>query len=69
MSKTNVFKAALAYARDSFLCERSDDRLAVRRGFQMRPLASPFGLPQHANQHRPERPVLLEVDQEFSEGG
>jgi hypothetical protein len=37
MSKTNVFKTALAYARDSFLCERSDDRLAVRRGLAVRP--------------------------------
>jgi hypothetical protein len=31
-------------------------------------LASPLRLPQHANQHRPERPVLLAVDQEFGEG-
>jgi hypothetical protein len=27
-----------------------------------------LGLPQHANQHRPERPVLLAVDQELCEG-
>jgi hypothetical protein len=31
-------------------------------------LASPLRLPQHANQHRPERPVLLAVDQELGEG-
>ena len=26
-------------------------------------LASPLGLPQHANEHRPERPILLAVDE------
>jgi hypothetical protein len=30
--------------------------------------ASPLRLPQHADQHRLERPVLLEVDQELGEG-
>jgi hypothetical protein len=29
---------------------------------------SPPVLKQHADQHRPERPVLLAVDQQFSEG-
>jgi hypothetical protein len=27
-----------------------------------------FGLPQHADEHRPERPILLAVDQELGEG-
>ena len=31
-------------------------------------LASPLGLPQHPDEHRPERPVLLAVDQELGEG-
>jgi hypothetical protein len=26
------------------------------------------GFPQHAHEHRPERPVLLEADQELGEG-
>jgi hypothetical protein len=30
--------------------------------------ALPLGLPQHADEHRPERPVLLAVDQEFGKG-
>jgi hypothetical protein len=32
------------------------------------PLASLLGLPQHPDQHRPERPVLLAIDQEFGKG-
>jgi hypothetical protein len=28
----------------------------------------PVRLPQHADQHRPERPVLLAVDQQLGEG-
>jgi hypothetical protein len=39
----------------------------VRRGLQVR-LASPLALPEHANQHGPERPVFLAVDQKFGEG-
>jgi hypothetical protein len=31
------------------------------------PLGSPLGLPQHADQHRPEAPILLAVDQELGE--
>jgi hypothetical protein len=31
-------------------------------------LAAPVALPQHADEHRPERPVLLAVDQELGEG-
>lgn len=30
----------------------------------MGPLGVPVHFPQHADQHRPERPVLLAVDQE-----
>jgi hypothetical protein len=30
-------------------------------------LTSPLGLPQHLDEHRPERPVLLAVDQELGE--
>jgi hypothetical protein len=34
-----------------------------------KPPASPLGLPQHPDEHRPERPVvLLAVDEEFGEG-
>jgi hypothetical protein len=29
---------------------------------------SPLALPQHPDQHRPERPVLLAVDQQLGEG-
>jgi hypothetical protein len=28
----------------------------------------PLGLPQHPDQHRPERPILLALDQELGEG-
>jgi hypothetical protein len=31
-------------------------------------LAFPLGLPQHPDEHRAERPVLLAVDQQFGEG-
>jgi hypothetical protein len=31
-------------------------------------LAPALGLPEHPDQHRPERPVLLAVDQELGEG-
>jgi hypothetical protein len=31
-------------------------------------LTSPLSLPQHPDEHRSERPVLLAVDQEFGEG-
>jgi hypothetical protein len=31
-------------------------------------LRRPIGLAQHPDQHRPERPVLLAVDQELGEG-
>jgi hypothetical protein len=31
-------------------------------------LASPVGFPKHADEHRPECPVLLAVDQELGEG-
>ena len=31
-------------------------------------MASALGLPQHANEHRPKRPVLLAVDQQLREG-
>jgi hypothetical protein len=31
-------------------------------------LAFPIGISQHPDQHRPERPVLLAVDQQFGEG-
>ena len=27
-----------------------------------------FGLPQHPDEHRPERPILLAVDQQLGEG-
>jgi len=30
--------------------------------------SSAFGLPQHPDDHRPERPILLAVDQQFGEG-
>jgi hypothetical protein len=33
-----------------------------------KPSASPLGLPQHPDEHRSERPVLLAVDQELGEG-
>ena len=46
---------------------RLDRRLGVRRGLVVRPV-SPLLLPQHANEHRPQHPVLLAVDQEFGEG-
>jgi len=39
----------------------------VRRGFPVRPMALPIRLSQHADQHRPERPVLLTVDQQLGE--
>jgi hypothetical protein len=32
------------------------------------PLASPLRLPQHADEHRPERPILLAVDEKLGEG-
>jgi hypothetical protein len=28
----------------------------------------PFNLPQHPDEHRPQRPILLAVDQELGEG-
>jgi hypothetical protein len=31
-------------------------------------LGVPVALPQHADEHRPQRPVLLAVDQELGEG-
>jgi hypothetical protein len=31
-------------------------------------LRSPGGLPQHADEHRTERPVFFAVDQQFGEG-
>jgi hypothetical protein len=34
----------------------------------MRYLAPTLGVPQHPDQHRPERPILLAVDQELGEG-
>jgi hypothetical protein len=37
---------------------RLDRGLAVRRGLLMR-LASPLGLSQHTDEHRPQRPVIL----------
>ena len=42
----------------------------VRKVEQADALADAGGvsLPQHSDQHRPERPVLLAVDQEFGEG-
>jgi hypothetical protein len=51
------------FTRELVLCRR----LAVRRGLPTR-LASPFGLPEHPDEHRPKRPVLLAVDQELGEG-
>ena len=32
------------------------------------PIPSALSLPQHPDEHRPERPILLAVDQEFGEG-
>ena len=33
------------------------------------PLCSAVDLSQHADQHRPENPILLAVDQQLGEGG
>ena len=48
-------------------------RLAVRRGLPMRVdleegQLPAFGLPQHPDDHRPQRPVLLAVDRQLGEG-
>jgi hypothetical protein len=40
--------------------------LVVRRGLLMR-LGVPVGLTQHPDEHRPERPILLAVDQELGD--
>jgi hypothetical protein len=40
----------------------------MRRGLSVRPLAPPTGLSQHPDEHSPQRPVLLAVDQEFGKG-
>jgi hypothetical protein len=40
-----------------FDCGRSSAKMFSRLGFS-----------QHADQHRPQRPVLLAVDQQFGEG-
>jgi hypothetical protein len=37
-------------------------------GWWLTPRSSALGLPQHSDQHRPQRPVLLAVDQELGEG-
>jgi hypothetical protein len=31
-------------------------------------LGAPVALPQHPDEHRPKRPVVLAIDQEFGEG-
>jgi hypothetical protein len=46
---------------------RDEVRRLTRRWLSM-PLAPALGLPEHPDQHRPERPVLLAVDQELGEG-
>ena len=41
-----------------------DGRLTVRRPLSMRPVGS-VNLPQHADQHHPNDPILLAVDQQL----
>jgi len=50
----------------------ANNRLALRRGMyggaQCPVTALPVGIPQHPYKHRPQRPVLLAVDQQLREG-
>jgi hypothetical protein len=46
---------------------RGEVRRLTRRWLSM-PLAPALGLSEHPDQHPPERPVLLAVDQELGEG-
>jgi hypothetical protein len=41
---------------------RSCPRLDMRRGL---PAPTEIGLPKHPNEHRPQRPILLAVDQQL----
>jgi hypothetical protein len=43
-------------------------RSHLDRGVRPHALASPLCLPQHPHEHRPQRPVLLAVDQRLGEG-
>ena len=41
---------------------------SVKRTLGTLPLSLLAGLPQHPDEHRPKRPILLAVDQELGEG-
>ncbi len=48
--------------------DRSNDRLPSRAGPGAPILGSSVSLTQHLDEHRPQNPVLLAVDQELGEG-
>jgi hypothetical protein len=59
--------ASVSIQMASLLLSQLPEGLPTDRWLNARS-GSPLSLPQHLDEHRPERPVFLAVDQEFGEG-
>jgi len=68
VSRSMTANSASGFVSPPSQMQREYDTRPRRAGAAPYPSAFAFDFPQHPDEHRPQRPILLAVDQELGEG-